>query len=451
MSLLVSAAPLAREQSGATGAVMAFVDMTLRKRMQLEAESFARQQFNVVQLGMRALGDAGASAVMDEAVTIVQETLGVEFCGIFERVSGGESLRLRTGRGWPTALIDRATVSAERGSLADFTLHRTEPVVFADLAQDARFRAPPLLLKQGVVSGISVAIHNHGQLYGILGAYTAQPRQFTPNEGFSLHTIAHVLTMALHRRYVEEERRREQLQRAERLASIGTFAAGIAHEMNNPLQTVMLSADHALSLLPPEDPQSQDEIVSALRDILQETERCSAIIRNILCFTRNETTHKAPRNFNDIVRRFAQLAPQYLSRTSLPLTYILGDQIPPVRLNATEIEHVLANLVENALNTAGDVHVTLCTEFDGAYVRLLVRDNGPGIRQEDIPYIFDPFYSTRRQRGGRGLGLSIVHAIVTDHQGVIHVISEPGQSTTFVLMFPPADESTQAYDQIADR
>jgi signal transduction histidine kinase len=329
-------------------------------------------------------------------------------------------------------------VSAERGSLVDFILCRPEPVVFADVSQDNRFHPIPLLLEQGVVSGMGVSIHNHKHPYGMLGAYTTQPRQFTPNEGFFLHTIAHVLTMALHRRHIEEERRREQLQRAERLASIGTLAAGIAHEMNNPLNTVMLSADHALSLLPPENLQIQDEIASALRDILQETERCSKIIRNILRFTRHETPHKDRQNLNDVVQRFVQLGPQYLSRPSLPLTYVPGDNLPPVMLNATEIEHVLANLVENALNTADDVHVTLCTEFDGVYVRLLVQDNGPGIRQEDIPYIFDPFYSTRRQRGGIGLGLSIVHAIVADHQGVIHVVSKPGQDTTFVLMFPPA-------------
>lgn len=424
---------------GPEGVGMTFADITLHQQMQQQAEGFARQLFNVVRLGMHALGDVGALAVMDEAVRIVQDTLEVDICGIFEYLPEAASLCLQTGYGWPAAHMGQATIAAAPGSLGNYILQRAEPVVFADLSQDTRFDAAPLLLDQGVMSGMGVVIHNQGQPYGILGAYTTRPRPFTPNDGFFLHTIAHVLTMALHRKCIAEERRREQLQRAERLASIGTLAAGIAHEMNNPLNTVMLSADHALSLLPPESPQSQDEIASALRDILQETERCGTIIRNISRFTCHETTHKEPQDLNAVVQRFVQLSPAYLSRPSLPLTYIPGDHIPPVVLNATEIEHILAHLVENALNAADDVRVTLCTEFDGLHVRLLVQDDGPGIRQEDLSYIFDPFYSTRRQRGGMGLGLSIVHAIVTDHQGTIHVLSQPPQHTIFAIMLPPVD------------
>jgi signal transduction histidine kinase len=122
--------------------------------------------------------------------------------------------------------------------------------------------------------------------------------------------------------------------------------------------------------------------------------------------------------------------------------------VPDVVLNVTEIGQVLVNLLQNAVDAAREeVQVTIRTQADETCVQLIVQDNGPGIAAEHMPHVFDPFYSTRRHEGGVGLGLSIVYAIVADHQGTIRIQTAPGQGTAFVITFPLAAEERYAHDE----
>jgi two-component system CheB/CheR fusion protein len=447
VNVLMSASPLYDDGGEVEGAIGAFVDITTRKRAQQEAAVRARQQSVIAELGLRALAESDLQAVMDEVAGRVAATLDVEYCKIMRLLPDGSTLRLQAGVGWRAGLVGQATVPAAGNSQAAFTLRANQPVVVADFREETRFGAPPLLAEHGVISGMSVIIHGDGQPYGVLGAHTTKPRRFTSDDINFLQSIANILTSALHRERLQEEAVRVQLQRKERLASIGILAAGIAHEMNNPLNVILMDTEYVASLLDSQTADT-DEMATHLQDILHEAQRCGNIVRNLLRFAREEPTQKAPHDLNEIVERAVSLVAHYLSTDQVTVQCHLAGDLPRVALNPTEIEQVIANLLRNAMAAAGtEVVVHIRTEARPEGVQLIVQDNGPGIPEDRLPHIFDPFYSTQRHRGGTGLGLSIVHAIVRDHAGTINVTSMLGRGTTFVITLPPALGDAQHHEE----
>lgn len=222
----------------------------------------------------------------------------------------------------------------------------------------------------------------------------------------------------------------EQLRRSERLASIGTLAAGIAHEINNPLNAILLAAQYAL-----ECPEEVD-VHHTLQNIVEQSTRGGRIVKSVLKFSREERTPKTPSPLNDAVRNAADLAGTYIG-APLNLGLDLAEGLPLVSLNRTEIEQIIVNLAKNAVEAAGtSVQIMVRTRREARGVLLQVEDNGPGIPEHIVPHIFDPFFSTRQTSGGTGLGLSLCHSIVTDHGGTIHVESRQGRGTCFTIRLP---------------
>jgi signal transduction histidine kinase len=231
----------------------------------------------------------------------------------------------------------------------------------------------------------------------------------------------------------------EQLHSTQRLASVGTLAAGIAHEINSPLNAILMTAEYALRS------QDPDAVAEALATIIDQALRGGRVVKSVLNFVRDETTPKVPGDFNDVVRHAGDLARTYLGEEVLTLDLELADGLPPVAFNHTEIEQLLLNLVRNASQAVGgQVRVTIRTQRDAGWVKLTVSDDGPGIAPEDLPHIFDAFFSTRRAAGGTGLGLSICHNIVASHGGTIQAESGPGHGATFVVRLPVASSPPPA-------
>ncbi len=232
----------------------------------------------------------------------------------------------------------------------------------------------------------------------------------------------------------------EMLRRTERLASIGTLAAGIAHEINNPLNSILMSARAAQHLRDPA------EIDAILKLIAEQATRGGRIVHSVLKFSRAAPVQKQPRDLNTLMRRVNRVVATNLptdlaSRCQIKLN--LADSLPVVEFNDVELEQVLMNLIENAAVAAdGPVVITLTTSFDPARgVCLTVADNGPGIPAHELLRIFDPFFTGRPSRGGTGLGLSICHSIIAEHDGSITAHSQPGQGTIFTIVFPPAEQA----------
>ena len=163
-----------------------------------------RQQAAVAALGQRAIANVDLDLLMQEAVTLVAQTLGVEYSGILELLPGGEYFARRASTGWNPRPDDGVRIPASRGSDAGFALLQSEPVVMDDARTETRFSLPPILQERGVVSGMTTVIHGRQQPFGILGAHTNRPRRFGADSVNFLQAIANVLAAAIERKRIED-------------------------------------------------------------------------------------------------------------------------------------------------------------------------------------------------------------------------------------------------------
>jgi PAS domain S-box-containing protein len=246
------------------------------------------------------------------------------------------------------------------------------------------------------------------------------------------------LEALVEQRTAELERSHQELRRSERLAVIGTFAAGIAHQINNPVGGILLAAQFALET-GVESPRVQE----ALRDIVKECERCGRVAHNILRFAREEAWDKAPADLNAVVRAAAEDVRGNGLDGGVTLELELGEPVPFVALNETAIREVVVNLIRNAVE-AGSQRVVVRTQATSDGATVAVMDDGHGIAPHHRSRVFDPFYTTHRREGGTGLGLSIAHAIVVDHLGSFEVESEPGHGTTIKVNLPRTLQPTRS-------
>lgn len=203
-----------REQPNAMVAYI--LDVSERVEAERELAARVRQQEAVARLGQAALSNIDAEALMDQAVRLVAETLGIELCKVLELLPQGDALRLRAGLGWHEGLVGRGTVGAGLDSQAGLTLSAKEPVVVTDLRAETRSSGRPLLHDHGVVCGISMVIQGDTERpYGVLGAHTRRARRFSAYDVNFLESIAHILTTAIQRKRLEQamQQARDELER----------------------------------------------------------------------------------------------------------------------------------------------------------------------------------------------------------------------------------------------
>lgn len=232
------------------------------------------------------------------------------------------------------------------------------------------------------------------------------------------------------------------LRRAERLASIGTMAAGIAHEINNPIAAALNAAEAAMRFK--DDPEAKHLLERCLDNVVRSAHRCRLIVENVLKFARQEPTERSLVDINSVVRDAKVSALPHAERENATIDLQLANDLPPVWINELEIEQVLTNLIDNASRSAeGPIQVIVRTARIKEGIRISVADNGPGMDVEQRQRAFDPFYSTRQKQGGTGLGLSIAHGIVQSHGGKIEIAGEPGQGTTIIVDLPIQSEDAK--------
>lgn len=230
----------------------------------------------------------------------------------------------------------------------------------------------------------------------------------------------------------------QSARRAEKLAALGTLAAGLAHELNNPIG--IISSRIEVMLMEAEGQPLPPRLLDDLRVLHRHAMRVARIAGGLLSFARPGRREEGPVDLNQVVEETLLLAEKQISRSGIRIRRALAPGLPRIRGDAGSLQQVVLNLVTNAsdaISGAGEIRIEtrMMPERAGA-VQLAISDTGPGIEPEALPRIFDPFYTTKAE--GTGLGLSVSHGIVRDHGGTIDVQSRPGAGTTFVLTFPSA-------------
>ncbi|MFO7749492.1 MAG: ATP-binding protein [Desulfobacteraceae bacterium] len=222
------------------------------------------------------------------------------------------------------------------------------------------------------------------------------------------------------------------MMQQEKLVSIGRLSAGVAHEINNPLTTILTS-----SMLAQEECEKNSDLYQELETISQEALRCRKIVKSLLDFARKGNPVKKPGNINDAVQASAVLTKKQAEFNDVNLETDFEENLPFISFDKDQLQQTIINLILNAVEaTPGGGKVTLVTRHlvDEEKIEIQVSDTGSGISAKELEKIFDPFFTTKEE--GTGLGLAITHGIVEQHGGAITVDSTPGRGTSFFIRFP---------------
>jgi signal transduction histidine kinase len=222
---------------------------------------------------------------------------------------------------------------------------------------------------------------------------------------------------------------------SEKLAATGQLAAGVAHELNNPLGNILLYGKLLLEELTPGDPRARN-----LRHIVENTIRCKRIVKSLLDYAKESETHLAPQDLNELAEASTHMLEHEMRLRDIVCRLHLTGGLPRVPCDRNQIHQVLINLIQNAIQAVGDrgeIRVATGLGPDGRAVRISVTDDGPGIPPEVLPRIFDPFFTTKPT--GTGLGLSICYGIVEGHHGRLWAespVAGNGGGAAFIVELP---------------
>ncbi|MEZ7198700.1 sensor histidine kinase [Pseudodesulfovibrio karagichevae] len=232
----------------------------------------------------------------------------------------------------------------------------------------------------------------------------------------------------------------EQIIEAGKLASVGELAAGIAHEINNPVAIMVEEAGWIQDLLEEglSRGDNEREVQRALNQIRTQGARCKEITHKLLSFARKIDPTIMSFDLNDLVREIAELSGQRAKYANVVIETSLGDNIAPIEASPSEMQQVFLNLVNNAIDAMdpGGGDLDIITRQEGDTVLALVTDTGSGIPEANLSRIFDPFFTTKPVGKGTGLGLSIIYGIINKLGGTISVDSAVGRGTTFTIRLP---------------
>jgi two-component system, NtrC family, sensor kinase len=225
----------------------------------------------------------------------------------------------------------------------------------------------------------------------------------------------------------------DQLVQSEKLASLGQLAAGVAHELNNPLGTILLYSDILLKEMSPDSPIQKD-----LEVIVNETKRCKGIVAALLEFARQNQVIAQPTDLNAVVREAVDCELKQHKNHPIDVVDTLNPDLPTIQADTSQIYQVVVNLVENAIDAMPEGGtLTLVTHLGPpGMVTFELQDTGVGISAENYPKLFTPFFTTKPMGKGTGLGLAIVYGIIKLHRGQINVHSELGVGTRITIQLP---------------
>lgn len=352
------------------------------------------------------------------------------------------------------ALLDEEFIKPD--GVTGFVSRTGESVLVNDTTQDKLYKA---IKGWEAHSEICVAIKDGGTILGIIDVENREQNAFSHNDLIAMESMAGILAsvvssanryqtlrqtirqlreteIELNARMEAQRSAESRLVQAAKLAAVGEMAAGIAHELNNPLTTVTGFSELVLDDFP-EDSTHRKE----LEMVLHEARRASSVVRRLLDFSRQGERLRTSADLNEVINDVIALTQHLLQTNNVNLLTELEESLPWVSIDTNQIKQVLLNLIHNGLQampTGGEMRIFTRNgqRENRKWVVMSVKDSGVGISPEDQARIFEPFFTTKGDRGGTGLGLSVTYGIIADHGGTIDVSSQPGGGSLFEVWLP---------------
>ncbi len=281
-----------------------------------------------------------------------------------------------------------------------------------------------------------------GRIYSTLNRYSAYAQRIASGD-FKL-ILPHrkfrdeftELAVAFNEMIKELDTREAILIQTHKMRAVGTLTAGVAHELNNPLNNIMLTVH---TLLEDYHDLSKEEQIDMLKDVAAETDRSKKIIRNLLDFARESTSLMESLDLSEVLKGTLHLLENQIRLSGVTVDIQFADDLPRIHGDVQKLQQVFVNLLLNALDASskgGSIQVIGCLGEKADSVKVSVIDYGHGIPRHILSLIFDPFFTTKPKSKGTGLGLSVSQGIVAKHGGTIDVKSEEGSGSSFTVTFP---------------
>ncbi len=372
--------------------------------------------------------DRGAILLLDEQTgTMVPRAVRFreELLEEIRREQGGE----------PVGPTEKAPPISVSRTIINYVLKRGEGVLSTNAMQDRRFEEGESVQDYGIRSAICVPIHGRDQILGIIHVDTHMSQgQFAPEDLKLMTAIGQQTGLAV----ANAKLMASQVQQ-ERLAAVGQAVASLSHSIKNILQGIQGGSHVIETGLGREQP---GRVREGWDVVSRNLHRINSLVMDMLSYSRQAPANRHKGNVNAVVREVAELAQGRADEKRVELNTELDTDLPEIPIDASGLHHALLNIVDNALDAVptlkGKVDIATQLSPKGNEVWIVVADNGPGLSREDQAQVFQPFFTTKGQKG-TGLGLAAAAKIVEEHHGRLGVKSTPGKGAAFIVQLPKAE------------
>jgi signal transduction histidine kinase len=351
-----------------------------------------------------------------------------------------DELEISASFGISEAYLIKGPVSHHR-TITDVCRHK-KVIIIEDIRSDPRVQYPDAAWDEGFRFIIDVPLSVADDVVGIIRLFFDEVRHFTEIELDWIIAIAEQCSCALGKaRLIDnyEIKYHQLATHTQKLSALGRMAAGIAHEINNPLAGILLYSSNMIKKVPPGEPLEE-----GLQIIIDETIRCRKIIQGLLDFSKGHDPKKELTNINGIIDKSLKILENEFHINRVSLHTELAAEMVDIMADGSQLEQVFVNLLINAIEAVpegGTVQVISAMDESKSTITIEVADNGPGIGKKEREKIFEPFFSTKSK--GTGLGLAVSYGIIQNHQGDISIQSRPGEGTRFIITIPVSQDGSR--------
>ena len=427
-------------------------------RLREEAEGRARNLGLIHEVVQQIIGLSNKAEIAQITADLIAQYFSYELAGVMLVNDSEESPILGIG-GSQADVVRREIEHVDflvREGITGRVFNTGENILVNDTARDTLYQS---LRGWNAGSVICVALKDGDRVLGIIDVESSQQNAFSGNDLIAMESLAGVLAavvssadqyerqletvlqlrgaqLELKARMQAQQEAERRLLQAAKLAAVGEMAAGIAHELNNPLTTVTGFTELILDETSSDAPHRAD-----IELILKEARRARDVVRRLLDFARQGERTRSKTDINEIIEDVLMLTRHLIHTSGVQLSLELVKDPPWVSVDTNQMKQVFLNLIHNALQampTGGSLEIQTSerTRGDRRWIAVVVKDSGIGIEVKNKDRIFEPFFTTKGSSGGTGLGLSVTYGIVTDHGGTIEVESLPGKGSKFTVWLP---------------